>query len=187
MPSAAAIFRGLSAAQDARSIQPWSSDPALQLALVQEAAGNYGAARRWTIRAIDRNRSNWFLWTIRARIETEMGLIKPLRGASIARASSIRGNRSCRPDVGIGVAAYSAWERRYGVGRTSVRGDGCRAGRGSRGEDEGRRSGTGGAPARLLFTTPGRIATTSYDVCWSPPTSPGSCARSVSQQRISHR
>jgi hypothetical protein len=66
-----------SAAQDARSIQPWSSDPALQLALVQEAAGNYGAARRWTIRAIDRNRSNWFLWTIRARIETEMGLIKP--------------------------------------------------------------------------------------------------------------
>jgi Flp pilus assembly protein TadD len=66
-----------SAALGARSIQPWSSDPALQLALVQEAAGNYGAARRWTIRAIDRNRSNWFLWLTRARIETELGLVKP--------------------------------------------------------------------------------------------------------------
>jgi hypothetical protein len=37
------------------------------------------------------------LWTIRARIETEMGLVKPASEPR-PRASSIRGNRSCRPE-----------------------------------------------------------------------------------------
>jgi Flp pilus assembly protein TadD len=76
------------AASDARSIQPWSAEPALQLALVQELAGNYRAAHRWIVRAIARDRVDWNLWLARARIETELNLVKQA-ARSLARAREL--------------------------------------------------------------------------------------------------
>ena len=65
-----------SAALDARAIQPWSAEPELQLALVQERALNYSAARRWIVRATARDRLDWRLWLTRSRIEYELGRIQ---------------------------------------------------------------------------------------------------------------
>lgn len=76
--SQAAIRRGnadgaLSAAVDARNVEPWASSPYLQLALVAEGAGRLHPALGWIERAIDRDRANWRLWLVRARIETKQG------------------------------------------------------------------------------------------------------------------
>ncbi len=66
-------------ALDAKSIQPWASAPYLQVALVTEQAGRYGAARLWIRRAIARARDNWQLWFVQSRIETELGNIAAAR------------------------------------------------------------------------------------------------------------
>jgi O-Antigen ligase len=60
-------------AADARSIQPWSSTPYLQLALVGEQAGQLRQAERWIGKAIDRDRDDWQLWVTQARIQTKLG------------------------------------------------------------------------------------------------------------------
>jgi O-Antigen ligase len=91
--SRTAVGRGdlraaFSAAADARAIQPWSAEPALQLALVQEVAGNFRAAHRWILRAIARDRVDWRLWLARARIEAELGLIDQA-ARSLDRARSL--------------------------------------------------------------------------------------------------
>ena len=66
-------------AADARSIQPWSATPYEQLALVEEQAGHSGAARAWIQKAIARDRNDWRLWLIAARIEAEQGDIAAAR------------------------------------------------------------------------------------------------------------
>src|SRR5262249_41544505 len=76
--SQAAAGRGdlstaVSAALDARSIQPWSAAPYQQIALLQEEAGNYTSAVGWIRRALRRDESDWRLWLARTRIETEAG------------------------------------------------------------------------------------------------------------------
>lgn len=78
----------VNAARDARAIQPWSADPDLQIALIEEQAGDYRAARRWIVRAISRNSTDWKLWYIRARVETEIGAIRAAK-RSIDRARSL--------------------------------------------------------------------------------------------------
>ena len=67
-----------------RSIEPWSSRPYQQLALLQDQAGRYRSARRWIRMAIARDRSDWQLWLIKSRIETELGAI-PAATSSIRR------------------------------------------------------------------------------------------------------
>ncbi len=67
-----------------RSIEPWSSRPYQQLALLQDQAGRYRTARRWIRMAIARDRSDWQLWLIKSRIETELGAI-PAATTSIRR------------------------------------------------------------------------------------------------------
>lgn len=82
------LTSAFNAASEARALQPWSSEPPLQLALVQEFAGNYRAARAWIYRAIARDRLDWRLWLARARIETELRMVD--RAArSLARARQL--------------------------------------------------------------------------------------------------
>ena len=63
----------LSAAEDAVDAQGWAASPHLQLALVHETRGDLVQAREEIARAIDRDRSDWRLWAVEARIEQASG------------------------------------------------------------------------------------------------------------------
>ena len=76
--SQAAVARGdivaaRNAAGDARTLQPWSSVPYIQRALIDEASGQLTAARTAIRSAIARDRTNWRVWLIDARIEGKLG------------------------------------------------------------------------------------------------------------------
>jgi Tfp pilus assembly protein PilF len=73
---------------DARALQPWASAPYLQLALLQEQLGDLRAARGRIAEAIDRNDSDWRLWLVSARLETETGNIAKAR-SDLRRAKSL--------------------------------------------------------------------------------------------------
>src|SRR6185437_15808245 len=60
-------------ANAARDIQPWAASPYVQLALVNEEAGALVSARERINDAIDRDRLNWRLWLVLARVETKLG------------------------------------------------------------------------------------------------------------------
>jgi O-Antigen ligase len=75
-------------ALEARSIQPWSSAPYLQLALVTEQAGRLRTGERWIVDAVRHSPENWQLWFTRARIETELGRIAAAK-QSLARARQL--------------------------------------------------------------------------------------------------
>ncbi len=66
-------------ADDAITLQPWAAEPRLQMALVQERAGNLRAARREIAEAIDRAPDDWSLWFVASRVEGSIGD----RGASL--------------------------------------------------------------------------------------------------------
>jgi hypothetical protein len=70
-----------SAALAARDVQPWAASPYLQLALVAEQRGDVDAARTWIGDAIERDRADWRLWLVRARLETRAGSIRTARAA----------------------------------------------------------------------------------------------------------
>ena len=94
--SRAAVRRGdlaaaVSGARDARSIEPWSPAPYLQLALVKEQAGNYAAARKWIRSAVAHAPSDWLLWLTRGRIEAELGHVEQ-SARSLARAKALNPN-----------------------------------------------------------------------------------------------
>jgi hypothetical protein len=78
----------VSAALDAKALQPWAASPYLQLALLQEQLGDLKAARGRIAEAIDRNASDWRLWLVSARIETETGNIAKAR-SDLRRAKSL--------------------------------------------------------------------------------------------------
>lgn len=63
--------RARSQALAAKSIEPWAAGPYLQLGLISEAEGKYGAAGQWLHEAIARSKRDWSLWLIAARIDTE--------------------------------------------------------------------------------------------------------------------
>lgn len=76
--SEAAVDRGnaaaaISAATDAKNLQPWASSPYLQLSLVYEREGLNAEAHRWIKSAIKRDPQNWLLWYKAASIEVKMG------------------------------------------------------------------------------------------------------------------
>lgn len=75
-------------ARDARSVEPWASSPYAQLALVSEQLGRLRPARIWIARAIDRDREDWRLWLVQARIQTKLGQI-PAARRSLERARSL--------------------------------------------------------------------------------------------------
>jgi len=91
--SHAAALRGdgttaLRHARSAESIESWSPDPYEQVALLQEQIGNLGAARTAIGSAIARDGSDWQLWLVRARLETESGAI-PQATVSLNRAKHL--------------------------------------------------------------------------------------------------
>jgi O-antigen ligase len=57
----------------ARRLQPWASSPHLQLALVHEQTGNLPKARAAIADAIERDRSDWRLQLVAARLEVKAG------------------------------------------------------------------------------------------------------------------
>jgi O-Antigen ligase len=75
-------------ARSAREIQPWAASPYLQLALVNEAAGALPRAKAWIDEAIDRDRRNWRLWLVSARLETKLGDVAAAE-ASLRRATAL--------------------------------------------------------------------------------------------------
>jgi tetratricopeptide (TPR) repeat protein len=60
-------------ASDASTLQPWAAEPRLELALIEERAGNFPAAREAIGEAIDRASDDWSLWYVAARIERKAG------------------------------------------------------------------------------------------------------------------
>jgi O-Antigen ligase len=91
--SQAASSRGdvavaVDAAQGARSLQPWAASPYLQLALVEEQAGDLRQANRYVKDALERDSSDWSIWLVAARIQTKAGLIVQGR-RSLRRAKAL--------------------------------------------------------------------------------------------------
>jgi O-antigen ligase len=91
--SQAAVRRGdlvaaLDNAQSARRVEPWAASPYLQLALVLEGDGRLAAARRTIADAIERDRDDWRLWLVQARLETKVGAIRSAR-RSLRRAATL--------------------------------------------------------------------------------------------------
>jgi hypothetical protein len=88
---AAARGNGSEALKDAlaaRRIQPWAASTHLQLALVQEQAGDLPSARAEIAEAIDRDSSDWRLWLVSARLEAKSGDAAAAR-ASLRRAGHL--------------------------------------------------------------------------------------------------
>jgi len=76
--SQAALARGeraeaLDRAGRARRLEPWAASPRLQLALVAEQTDDLDRARRSIADALDRDRRNWRIWVVSARINTRAG------------------------------------------------------------------------------------------------------------------
>ena len=81
---AAAVKR----ADNARRIEPWASSPYEQLALLAEKAQQFDDADAWIKKAIARDRTDWRLWLVSARLETENGNIAQAR-RDLRRARSL--------------------------------------------------------------------------------------------------
>ncbi len=79
------LAEAIASADNARAFQPWAASPYLQLALVEEEADRLRSARRFIGEAIKRDRSDWRLWLVAARLETKLGAGDAAR-ASLARA-----------------------------------------------------------------------------------------------------
>jgi hypothetical protein len=63
----------VSHAETARSIEPWATSPYMQLGLLAEREGDYGAAVSRLSQAVDREKDSWLLYYLRARVEHEAG------------------------------------------------------------------------------------------------------------------
>ena len=91
--AAAQDGNALAALQSARSairLQPWASEPYLQLALVSEQAGRLAVADTAIRRAIARSEDDWQLWLVATRIQTK-------RGRVAAAVESLRHARDLNP------------------------------------------------------------------------------------------
>jgi hypothetical protein len=70
------LGEALNDANAARVLQPWSSAPRRQLALVYEADGRFDRAREEIDEAIERGSRDWRLHLLSARIRVEMGDVR---------------------------------------------------------------------------------------------------------------
>jgi hypothetical protein len=86
-------------ALDARRLEPWAASPYLQLALVDERRGDLPAADTWIRRAIRRDRSDWRLWLVAARVETKRGNLALAR-KSLATARALNPRSPLLSDLG---------------------------------------------------------------------------------------
>ena len=62
-------------AERARRLEPWAATPYLQRALIEERLGHFAAADTAIRKAIRRDPSDWKLWFVAARVQTERGAI----------------------------------------------------------------------------------------------------------------
>src|SRR5262249_2786031 len=60
--------RAKSQALAAKALEPWAATPYVQLARIDQAAGNYGSARAWLDDALTRSPRDWSLWYIATQI-----------------------------------------------------------------------------------------------------------------------
>jgi hypothetical protein len=67
-------------ARDAANVQPWSEEPRLQLALVEELEGNLPVARIAALEAIQRSPTDWRPWVLLSRIDGGIGNAALSRG-----------------------------------------------------------------------------------------------------------
>ena len=81
-------MRALSAADEAHTLEPWAASPYLQLALLEEQSGDLRRLAARIGQAIDRDRSDWRLWLVSARIDVKAGFIGEAR-RSLARARAL--------------------------------------------------------------------------------------------------
>jgi hypothetical protein len=78
----------LDSARSAVDIQPWAASPHLQLALVNEQAGELRAAGAAIRDAIEHARDDWHLWLVAARIDAKRGDL-PAARRSLRRARAL--------------------------------------------------------------------------------------------------
>jgi O-antigen ligase len=67
--------RAKSQALAAKALEPWAATPYVQLARIDQAAGNFDSARAWLSGALTRSPRDWSLWYIAAQIDTQRGNI----------------------------------------------------------------------------------------------------------------
>ncbi len=82
------VPKALDSADDARSLEPWASSPYVQLALIEEQAGNLGRANRHIKDALERDSRDWSTWLVAARIQTKAGSIRAGR-RSLRRSEAL--------------------------------------------------------------------------------------------------
>jgi hypothetical protein len=75
-------------ARDAIAVEPWASQPRLQLALVEELAGDLRGANYDVAQAIRRAPDDWRLWLVRTRLEVKSGNI-PAATSALRRVQTL--------------------------------------------------------------------------------------------------
>lgn len=81
------VRRARAHARDATKLEPWAATPYLQLALIDETAGELTSARVAIDHAVRRDDADWRLWFIAARIERRLG--DTAAASSLARARAL--------------------------------------------------------------------------------------------------
>jgi O-antigen ligase len=82
------LAKARDSAKSARSLEPWAATPYVQLALVEEQAGNVRSAARNIEDALERDSREWSTWLVAARIQTKAGSIREGR-RSLRRAEAL--------------------------------------------------------------------------------------------------
>jgi tetratricopeptide (TPR) repeat protein len=86
------------AARNAEALEPWSPDPRLQLALLDEQSRRLVSARREIDAALAKSRDDWSIWLVRSRIELRLGEVTAAR-RSLRRAAALNPESSLFPGV----------------------------------------------------------------------------------------
>jgi tetratricopeptide (TPR) repeat protein len=82
------LGEALERARSAEAIQPWAASPRLQAALVHEQLGQLPEARAALAAAVERDRSDWRLQIVGARLAVKDGDVAAARSA-LARARAL--------------------------------------------------------------------------------------------------
>ncbi len=86
-------------AGNARSIEPWAASPYVQLGLLAERQGEYGAAAAHFSDAIEREDRNWQWFYLRSRVEHEAG-DEAAASADLERARRLNPQAACLQEDG---------------------------------------------------------------------------------------
>lgn len=93
--------RAKSQALAAKAIEPWAASPYVQLAQIEQAEGNFEAARVWLDGALRRSPNDWTVWYIATQIDTQRGKIT-LAKRELARARELNPQSPFLQTIGKG-------------------------------------------------------------------------------------